>query len=205
MAAARLPLQDVLSNDLRRTGYELALGVLLGIQQTIERGGEVPPILILMEFGEDIFPDSERGCPSDFLMQMNELMAIIGTDYLKRRIPLLLAVCGTPERMDRRVVNSLQPIHLPQPEREEKLRFIRALTAMPSLAGASYEEGLDDLAVANLTAKMPNQSLEEAFLESSRTGRHGRSVAGIHAAFDARDRHPSGKPLAVRFPDRPGQ
>ena len=174
-----LPIQDAVRNDLRRSGHELALSFLSSIQQTIERNTAMPPALIFMEFGEDIFPDSERGCPSDFLMQMNELVAIISADYRKRRLPLLLAVSGTPERMDRRVVGSLSSVHLQQPERDEKLAFIQSLSRIPSLNGAHYESGLDDLSMANLTTKMPNQSLEEAFLESAKTGKpitHARIV-----------------------------
>jgi len=170
--AARIPLQQEVRNNIRgRAPHERAFDLLTAIQQTIERGAEMPPIMVLFEFGEDLVPDSERGAMNDWIMQMNELLALMGTDYLRRRHPFLMILTGTPERMDRRAVNSLQPVNLPQPERDEKLEFIRALRAMPHLAGAAFEAGLDDGAVANLTARTPNQSLEEAFLESSRTGR----------------------------------
>jgi len=170
--AARIPLQQEVKNTVRgRAPHERAFDLLTAIQQTIERGSEMPPIMVLFEFGEDLVPDSDRGAMNDWIMQMNELLALMGSDYLRRRHPFLMILTGTPERMDRRAVNSLQPVNLPQPEREEKLGFIRAIRAMPHLAGASFEAGLDDGAVANLTARTPNQSLEEAFLESSRTGR----------------------------------
>lgn len=170
--AARIPLQQEVKNTVRgRAPHERAFDLLTAIQQTIERGSEMPPIMVLFEFGEDLVPDSERGAMNDWIMQMNELLALLGSDYLRRLHPFLMILTGTPERMDRRAVNSLQPVNLPQPEREEKLGFIRAIRAMPHLAGASSEVGLDDGALANLTARTPNQSLEEAFLESSRTGR----------------------------------
>ncbi len=169
---ARIPLQQEVRNNIRgRAPHERAFDLLTAIQQTVERGAEIPPIMVLFEFGEDLVPDSERGAMNDWIMQMNELLALMGSDYLRRRHPFLMILTGTPERMDRRAVSSLQPVNLPQPERDEKLEFIRALRAMPHLAGASFEAGLDDGAVANLTARTPNQSLEEAFLESSRTGR----------------------------------
>lgn len=170
--AARIPLQQELKNTVRgRAPHERAFDLLTAIQQTIERGSEMPPIMVLFEFGEDLVPDSERGAMNDWIMQMNELLALMGSDYLRRRHPFFMILTGTPERMDRRAVNSLQPVNLSQPEREEKLGFIQALRAMPHLTGATFEAGLDDGAVANLTTRTPNQSLEEAFLESSRTGR----------------------------------
>lgn len=173
LEAARIPLQQEVQNNVRgRAPHERAFDLLAAIQQTIERGAEIPPIMVILEFGEDLVPNSEdRGPMNDWIVQMNELLALMGSDYLRRRHPFLLMLTGTPERMDRRVVNSLQAVCLQQPERGEKLDFIKALRVMPHLKGAEFEGGMDDSAVANLTARTPNQSLEEAFLESSRTGR----------------------------------
>lgn len=181
LEAARIPLeQDVRSGNVDgMEAHDRAFQLLRAIQRTIEQSAEIPPILALLEFGEDIVPASERGISNDWITRINELLVIIGSDYLRRRHPFLLVLIGTPERMDRRVVNSLQPVHLPQPERQEKLGFIQALRKMPHLKSAKFEAGLDDDAVANLTAQTPNQSLEEASLESSRTGRaitHARIV-----------------------------
>lgn len=180
LEAARLPIHDEVRNDSRgRIPIERACDFLKAVQQTIERGADIPPIFILIEFAEDLVPHLESGPANDWILQMSELLALIGGDYLRRRHPLLIALTGVPERMDRRVINSLQPIHLPQPDREEKRQFIGALRSMPHLEGATFENGLDDSSVANLTARIPNRSLEEAFLESSRTGRpitHARIV-----------------------------
>lgn len=169
--AANIPLQTEVQNNVRgRAPHERAFDLLAALQQTIERGAEIPPIVVIFEFGEDLVPNSEdRGATNDWIMQMNELIALMGSDYLRRRHPFLMLITGIPERMDRRVVNSLQPVSLQQPERTEKLEFIKSLRAMPHLKGAEFEQGMDDSAVANLTARTPNQSLEEAFLESSRT------------------------------------
>ncbi|HPA16147.1 MAG TPA: hypothetical protein PLU30_00270 [Verrucomicrobiae bacterium] len=172
LAAAHIPLQDEARNTLTGRGaHERAFDLIKSIQQTIEQGADIPPTLTLLEFGEDLVPFASHGTPNDWVMQMNELLVIMGSDYQRRRHPFLMILTGVPERMDRCVVNCLQPVHLPQPEREEKLAFLRALRAMPHLKGAAFEAGLDDPAVANLTARTPNQSLEEAFLESSRSGR----------------------------------
>ena len=171
LKAAQLPLDQEVGNNLSRQTHERAFDLLKSIQKTIEKGSDIPPLQILLEFGEDIVPASDRGAINEWVMQMNELLVLIGSDYLRRRHPFLMILTGTPEQMDRRVTNSLQPVHLAQPERDEKLDFLRILHAMPHLKGATYEKGLDDSSVANLTARTPNQSLEEAFFESARTGR----------------------------------
>lgn len=181
LESAGIPLHQAIQqgNVQGVAAHQRAFQLLESIQRTIEQGTNLPPIMTLWEFGEDIVPDSERGGMSDLVMQINELLVLMGSDYLRRRHPFLLVLTGTPERMDRRVVNSLNPVHLPQPEREEKLRFISTLRGMPHLKGATFEPNLDDAAVANLTARTPNQSLEEAVLESARTGRaitHARII-----------------------------
>jgi hypothetical protein len=170
--SARIPLQQEVTNNVRgRAPHERAFDLLAAVQQTIERGGDVPPIMVLFEFGEDLVPDSERGAVNDWVMQMNELLALMANDYLRRRHPFLMILSGTPERMDRRAVGSLTPVRLPLPDRDEKLAFLKALQHQQHVAGAWFEEGLNEVAVANLTARTPNRSLEESFLESSRTGR----------------------------------
>ncbi len=60
---------------------------------------------------------------------------------------------------------------LAQPDKEEKIEFISALRTLKTTAGATLEAGLDDQVIANLVARTPNASLEEAFLASARTGK----------------------------------
>jgi hypothetical protein len=170
---AEIPLRHGLSAgaDHRSPPHERAFLLLAALLRSMQQGAEVPAVLVLCRFGEDLAPDSERGTGSDWVIQISETLQLLAANYHRRRHRMLLIVTGTPERMDRRVVNSLRPVHLPQPEREDKLQLITELRALPNYKGAGYEPGLDDSAVANLTARTPNHSLEEAFHGSSRTGK----------------------------------
>jgi ATPase family associated with various cellular activities (AAA) len=170
---AKVPLSTGIAaaNDRRLAPHERAFLLLGSLQRSLELGRNLPPILMISEFGDDIAPDPERGGTSDWIVQISEMLQLLANDYQRRRHQLALVVTGTPERMDRRVVNCLRPVPLCQPDREEKAVFITSLRKLNSARNASYATGLDDQTVANLTARTPNQSLEEAFLESSRTGR----------------------------------
>jgi hypothetical protein len=153
------------------TPHERAFFLLASLQRSLGHGGELPPLLSLWEFAEDIAPDTGHGSLNDWSMQFAEALQSLAHDYQRRRHPLLLILCGTPEWLDDRVVNCLYPVALPQPDRAEKLHFLQQLRATPQHRAAVYEDGLDDHSVANLTARTPNRSLEETFLDSARTGR----------------------------------
>jgi ATPase family protein associated with various cellular activities (AAA) len=181
MQAAQIPLQHGItaSSDHRSPPYERAFLLLAALQRSIEQGVEIPPIMICLAFGEDLAPDNDRGSSSDWVIQISEMIQLLAEDYQRRRHPFLVILSGTPDRMDRRVVNCLYPLSLVQPDREEKLRFIEALRKAPHLQSVQLENGLDDQTVANLTARTPNRSLEESFLESSRTNSpitHGQLI-----------------------------
>lgn len=169
--------QNVLEHGIRAGGdyksppHERAYLMLAALLQSIRRTTPIPPLLILWAFGEDLAPSTEHGGASDWIIQIAEVLQLLGADYQRRLHPFLLVVTGDQERMDKRVVNCLQPIVLSQPDRDEKLKFIESLRRIPKLSQAVYEQGLDDLTVANLTARTPNRSLEESFFESSRTTR----------------------------------
>ena len=172
LEAAKIPLAHGIraGADHTRSPYERAFLLLGSIQQSLEQGKDVPPILAHLEFGEDLAPDTERGAPSDWVVQIAELLQLVASDYHRRKHRFVVMLSGTPERMDRRVVSCLRPIPLAQPDREEKADFIAALHRLAARGKVSYEPGLDDQSVANITARTPNHSLEEAFLESSQTG-----------------------------------
>ncbi|MEI6607251.1 MAG: AAA family ATPase [Verrucomicrobiota bacterium] len=155
----------------RTSPYERAFLLLASLKRSIEEPGEMPAILTIWEFGEDIVPDCDRGTPSDWLVQINELLQLLASDYLRRRHPFLMILSGTVERIDQRVVRSFCPVRLAQPDKCEKMEFIRALKNMPATSAATFEQGLDAPTIANLTARTPNSSLEEAFFGASRTGK----------------------------------
>lgn len=157
--------------DHARSPYERAFLLLGSIQSSLEQSGDVPPVLAILEFGEDLVPDTERGTPSDWVIQISELLQLVASDYHRRKHPFVVVLSGTPERMDRRVVNCLRSIPLCQPDIDEKHAFIGALHGLTGDRKVTYESGLDAQAVANLTARTPNFSLEEAFRECAQTGR----------------------------------
>lgn len=160
---AKLPLQQGIAAaaDYRTAPFERAFMLLASIQRSVEQGTDIPPLLILLEFGDDLAPDREQGQSSEWIIQMAEMLQVMATDYHRRRHQFLVIVTGTPERMDRRVTSCLHRIDLPQPDQQEKEGFLAALRNVPALANAVYEPGLDDRAVAVLTARTPNRSLEE--------------------------------------------
>jgi hypothetical protein len=155
----------------RTSPYERAFLMLASLTRSIEQAEAMPPILTIWEFGEDLAPDSERGAPSDWVVQITELLQLLAEDYQRRRHPFLFILSGAVERIDQRVVRALHPVRLPQPDKEEKLEFLRCLRSVETTRNATLEEGLEESTVANLSARTPNVSLEETFLGSARTGR----------------------------------
>lgn len=158
------------ATDHRTPPYERAFLLLSALQRTIETSRDMPPVLALLEFGEDLVPDSDRGSPSDWVIQVSELLQLLASDYRRRMHPLLVILNGSCDQIDRRVMRVFHAVHLCQPDREEKAKFIDALKQSPTTGAATFEEGLDDSTIANLTARTPNNSLEAAFLGSAKTG-----------------------------------
>jgi hypothetical protein len=173
MQESEIPLQHGIQAgaDHRSPPHERAFLLLAALQRSVEQGAEIPPLLMLLEFGEDLVPHAEHGQSTDWIIQISEILQLLAHDYHRRRHCFLVILSGTPEQMDRRVVNCLHPVILAQPNREEKMAFLKNLRAAHQLSAAPYETGLDDQTIANLTARTPNCSLEEAFLESTRTRR----------------------------------
>lgn len=153
----------------RDPAYERAFLLLSSIKRSIEQPGDMPPVLIIWEFGEDLVPDAERGSRSDWVVQFTELLQLLATDYRRRRHPILMVLSGAVDRIDQRVARALSPVVLAQPDQDEKIEFISALRKLEATAGATLEAGLNDQVIANLVARTPNASLEEAFLASART------------------------------------
>ena len=172
LEAANIPLVHGIrvGADQERSPYERAFLLLGSIQRSLEEGKEVPPILAHLEFGEDLAPSTESGAAREWGVQIAELIQLVASDYHRRKHRFVVMLTGTPERMDQRVVNCLRQVPMCQPDREEKTAFISALHRLEGREKVSYESGLDDQSVANITARTPNHSLEEAFLEASRTG-----------------------------------
>jgi hypothetical protein len=164
--------------------FERAYRLLSGIKRCIDDGQTMPPMLALWEFGEDLVPEMQCGTCSVWMLQIAELLQLFSSDYRRRMHPLLFILNGSPDLIDRRIVRAFHPVHLCQPDREEKLRFIGALKEAPATRAATFDQGLDENAMSNLTANTPNHSLEEAFLGSAKTGQplsHAQLVANKRA------------------------
>ena len=158
------------ASDQQRGPHNRAFRLLAALQKSFETAAEMPPILMLWELAEDLVPRQERGAQgNDYVVQISELIQLIAADYQMRRHPFLLVINGVSDRMDERVVNSLKPVDIPQPNREQKLEFIQALRQSPRHQAAVFEPGMDERSVANMTAQTPNRGLEEVFYASSRS------------------------------------
>lgn len=184
LKAADVPLGIGISAsaDHTRSPYERAYLLLGAVYKSLPAGAKLPPLLILLEFGEDIAPSQDRGGASDWVVQIAELLQLIAADT-RRDLRLTVVISGLPEHMERRVLNHLHTVHLPLPDRREKARFIAALRQSVLHAGAILEPGLDDAIVANLTSRTPNLGLEQLYHESAATGR-----PVTHAALTERKR-----------------
>ena len=178
LKAANVPLGIGISAsaDPARPPYERAYLLLGAIYKSLPAGGKLPALLFLLEFGEDIVPCQARGGASDWVIQIAELLQLIAANT-RRDLRLTVLISGLPESMERRVLNHLHSVHLPLPDRQEKEQFIGALRQSVLHARATLEEGLDDLIVANLTARTPNLGLEQLYYQSAATGRPVTHVA----------------------------
>ncbi len=73
---------------------------------------------------------------------------------------------STSGSIDKLIESVLTPVSLRQPAFDEKLKFLGAARGIYS--GATFEPGLDDAAVARLTANTPNRGLETHLRASHR-------------------------------------
>ena len=158
------------SADYTRPPYERAYFLLGAVHRSLVTGHAVPPMLVLIEFGEDLVPDQERGCAGETVIQISELLRLIAANRNRMQRTTVL-ISGVPERMDRRVLATLHQVCIPNPDKHEKEGFISALRSIEPYRRAVLEEGLDDRIVGNLTSRTPNLGTEEAYFESGTTGR----------------------------------
>jgi hypothetical protein len=178
LKAANVPLGIGISAsaDHARSSYERAYLLLGSVYKSLSAGSKLPPLLLLIEFGEDIVPCQDRGTASAWVVQIAELLQLIAADT-RRDLRLTVLISGLTENMEKRVLSHLHSVHLPQPDRLEKAQFIAALRQSVLHAGATLEEGLDDTIVANLTSRTPNFGLEQLYYESAATGKPVTHIA----------------------------
>lgn len=157
------------STDLARSPFDRAFRLLSSLHQSLTSSNSLPPLLIILNYAEDLARTEERGVPSDFEIQLAQVFQTLASEYHRRLHPILVLLCGVPEEMNPKVVSALHAVTLPLPDPEAKLQFIRKLKSLPALTGVRYENELDDRMMANLTARTPNAGLEQAFMASART------------------------------------
>jgi hypothetical protein len=131
--------------------------------------GESMRFSVLFEFTEHLAP----GCLTNGTQTDPQLVSIELTHRLAQSLALrntgnLVIFHGREGLIDELVSGTLHRIRLPQPEMEEKRRFLDS--ALGLYAQARLEDGLDADSVARLTRNTPNRGLEALLRASHRSG-----------------------------------
>lgn len=137
--------------------YRLALGTT----------PETLRMLLFVDHAEDLIPEPAQ---SECSVQLVELFCDWANDPRLRAQSILLVLSGVEERIDSRVRRCFTEVRIPQPTKEDKLKFLGVLRASRVHAGATFDAGLTDDVIANLTLGTGNKGLEELFFESAKTG-----------------------------------
>ncbi|HEY1049931.1 MAG TPA: ATP-binding protein [Prosthecobacter sp.] len=152
-----------------RLPHERALALLSAIHTAAITRESIPPLLLVLDFTEHLAPNASAQA-TDFTLQLTEMLWILAHEVRLRRHSLFIVFCGCRDLVATGVTSTLPEIRLQQPDKAEKLPFIAALRASELRQAAVFEPGLDDDAVAALSAHTPNRSLEQLCYGSSRTG-----------------------------------
>jgi hypothetical protein len=158
------------ANDRTRTPFDRAYLLLASLLASLSESEPLPPILFLISFAEDLVPCVEPGARPEPLVQISQTLRMLADDYRLRLHPVLFTLIGVPDELEGRICRSYHHLHLPQPGRDEKLRFMRALERDSRYRGATLDGNLEPDGVANLTARTPNLGLERVYRASVLTG-----------------------------------
>jgi len=124
----------------------------------------------LLEFGEHLVPgELANGTQTEQQVVSIELAHILGNNLALRQSGNLVIFHGREGLIDPLVASALHHVRLPQPSVEEKADFLRAAKAL--YMKASFEDGLSDEGVVNLTRNTPNRGLEGQLRAAHRSGR----------------------------------
>lgn len=157
------------SLDARQLPHERTLGLLNDIYRAATESESLPALLVCVDFVEDLAPGGNAQA-SDFMLQITEVLWLLAHEFRLRRHPVFLIFTGLRESIDCRVTASLKEVRLTQPGKVEKLALLAAMKASELRKSATFESGLDDDAVASLSAHTPNRSLEQLCFGSARSG-----------------------------------
>ncbi len=126
--------------------------------------------LVVVEFADHLVPGAMNpGTQTDAQLVAIELAHLIGQSLALRASGNAVILHGREGLIDELVIGALHPVRLSQPDRAEKIEFLRAAVSLYS--SAAFEDGLDPEAVAFLTTNTPNRGLESLMRASHRTGR----------------------------------
>ncbi len=154
-----------------RMPHERALEILRTLQAAAHDRKQVPPMLVLMEFCEDLAPVPQNGQGSDYTVQLAEFAVLLASDLRLRNSGIFFVFHGNDAHVDSRVARALPEVRLAQPNREDKRRLLDALLSSTLRSAARFEDDLDLDEVAHLTAGTPNGGLEQTLLASAKSGR----------------------------------
>lgn len=130
--------------------------------------GREARIGFLLEFAEHLVPPFANGGCTDSQTHSAELANLLGNSLALRGSGNLIIFSGREGLIDELVVSALHPVHLPQPNAEDKKRFV--LEASKLYADAHFEASLTTDIVAHLTMNTPHRGLEQLLRESHRSG-----------------------------------
>lgn len=159
-----------------RMPHERALEILRALQAAAHERRQVPKMLVLFEFSEDLAPVPQNGQASDTTVQLAEFAVLLASDLRLRDSGIFFVFHGDEAHLEPRVARALPELRLAQPGRADKRTFLDALQASTLRSAAQMEHGLDADVVAHLTAGTPNAGLEQTFLAAARSGRPVRQA-----------------------------
>lgn len=125
---------------------------------------------VCFEFSEHLAPGSlANGTQTDAQLIVAELVHITSQSLALRNSGNLIIFHGRDTLVDELVWSALKRVHLPQPDIEEKEKFLK--TALALYGDASFEDGLPTGAIVSLTVNTPNRGIENLLRASHRGGR----------------------------------
>ncbi len=160
-----------------------AIGMLRSTTQLLRSGttdlkwqdGRPLRMAICYEFAEHFAPCLAPGGQTEAQLVIAEHIHITAQSLALRRSGNKLFFHGRLQHIDQLATSHIKKVHLPQPDKDEKLEFITA--AMVEYPKARFEDGLDVDGVVALTAHTPNRSIESQLRASDRTVRPLASAA----------------------------
>lgn len=162
-----IPLNQYEPSRVIRGTYSLARTPTEGLHWS---DGQQLRFCVLFEFSEHLTPGQlGNGTQTESQIVAIELAHLLGHNLALRTSGNLMVFHGRDGLIDELVGSALHHVRLRQPELEEKRKFVA--TAFAVYTDATFEDGLDNEAVARLTMNTPNLGLENRMRASHRTGR----------------------------------